>query len=203
MSSRHQRHDEEASERTQLLNQNGNANSHHQSAEGNRDDNDDDKDVEEIKFEDDDEDDPKNWALRWKYLNVLLVFVIGLACPMISSIIAPALGIIGEEFGENSQTVLGAQSGFVCMLGIGPLFFAPMSETFGRRKIFLINLVLFTILQLPIALTKDIYSFIVLRTLSGLFGSVGVANGGGTISDMFQTNERATVLGFYLLGKLS
>ena len=88
------------------------------------------------------------------------------------------------------------------MLGIGPLFFALMSETFGRRKVFLTNLTLFTLVQIPTALAPNVTSFIVLRVLGGLCGSVGVANGGGSISDMFETHERAAVLGVYLLGPL-
>lgn len=155
-----------------------------------------------VEFDEDDPEDPKNWSLTWKYVNVFLVFFIGLVCPMTSSIIAPAVDYIAETFNTTNNITLGAQSGFVCMLGIGPLFFAPMSETFGRRTLFLINLTLFTLLQIPTALAPSIEWFIVLRTLGGLCGSVGVANGGGTISDMFETHERATVLGFYLLGPL-
>ena len=88
------------------------------------------------------------------------------------------------------------------MLGIFPLVLAPMSETFGRRPVFLVNLAIFTLLQIPTALGPNIGSFIALRTLSGVSGSVGVANGGGSVSDLFQTSERATVLGYYLLGPL-
>jgi multidrug resistance protein len=74
--------------------------------------------------------------------------------------------------------------------------------TVGRRIVFLTALVLFTILQIPTALAQSTPSLIALRTITGLCGSVGVANGGGTVSDLFETNERATVLGFYLLGPL-
>lgn len=77
-----------------------------------------------------------------------------------------------------------------------------MSETFGRRTIFLTNLILFTLMQIPTALAPSLPALVALRTVTGLFGSVGVANGGGTISDMFEAKERASVLGFYLLGPL-
>ncbi|KIW35053.1 uncharacterized protein PV07_01779 [Cladophialophora immunda] len=41
-----------------------------------------------------------------------------------------------------------------------------------------------------------------MRTVSGFFGSVGIANGGGTISDMYDPSERAGIFGWYLLGPL-
>lgn len=195
------RHDEEAGERTRLLKKDNDSNAS-RGQDSHQDAGDDENEVEEVGFAENDEQDPKNWPLSRKYLNVFVIFSIALCLPMISSILAPALDDIATAFGTSKMTIIGAQTGFVCMLGIGPLFLAPMSETFGRRKVFLINLVIFTILEIPIALCRDVYSFLILRTLSGLFGSVGVANGGGSISDMFKTNERATVLGFYLLGPL-
>lgn len=57
-------------------------------------------------------------------------------------------------------------------------------------------------MQIPTALSPNIASFIAFRALSGFFGSVGVANGGGSIFDMFDVHERAPVLGFYLTAPL-
>lgn len=109
---------------------------------------------------------------------------------------------ITTEFGTSKKLVLLNQTGFVCMLGIGPLFLAPMSETFGRRTIYMINLVMFTVCQIPVAVAPNLPTFIIFRTLSGFFGSVGVGNGGGSISDMFPPHERAPVLGVYMVAPL-
>ena len=57
-------------------------------------------------------------------------------------------------------------------------------------------------LQIPTAFSPNVESLIVFRTLAGFFGSVGIANGGGTLSDMFQASERAGVYGYYLMGPL-
>lgn len=61
---------------------------------------------------------------------------------------------------------------------------------------------LFAVLQIPSALSPNIETLIAMRTLSGFFGSVGIANGGGSLSDMFEPGERAGVFGYYLLGPL-
>lgn len=60
----------------------------------------------------------------------------------------------------------------------------------------------FTITQIPTALSQNVGQLIGWRTVSGFFGSVGVANGGGTISDMFEPSQRAAIFGWYLLGPL-
>lgn len=123
-------------------------------------------------------------------------------CPLASSILTPASDDLAADYDVPQQSIIGAQSGFVHMLGFGPLLLAPLSETFGRRPIFLTNLAIFTLLQIPTALAPNLPTLIALRTVAGIFGSVGIANGGGTISDLFPAAQRATVLGVYLLGPL-
>lgn len=114
----------------------------------------------------------------------------------------PGINEIAEGLQTSPETVIGATTGFVMMLGLGPLLLAPLSETFGRRVLYLTCFTAFTLLQIPTALSPNIETMIALRTLSGFFGSVGIANGGGTLSDMFPPEERAGVFGWYLLGPL-
>lgn len=114
----------------------------------------------------------------------------------------PGIKQIAESLKTSENQVIGATTGFVVMLGIGPLLLAPLSETFGRRPLYMICFGLFTLLQIPTALAVNVEMLIAFRTISGLFGSVGIANGGGTISDMFAPSERAGVFGWYLLGPL-
>lgn len=93
------------------------------------------------------------------------------------------------------NVVIGATTGFTVMLGFGPLILAPLSETFGRRTLYLSCFSVFTLLQIPTALSPNVETLIAMRVLSGAAGSVGIANGGGTISDMFEPHERAGVYG--------
>lgn len=155
-----------------------------------------------VEFGRKDKEDPHQWSLFWKYLQTFQVFMVAFALPMGGAIFAPAMTDIAGTFSCPKSTVLYGQTGFVVMLGIAPLFHAPMSESFGRRPIYMINLAVYTLLQIATALSPNVASFIAFRTLSGIFGSVGVANGGGTISDMFETRERAKVLGIYLIAPL-
>lgn len=99
---------------------------------------------ETVQFnEDGDDDNPREWPLSRKYFQIAQIFAIALICPMTSSISAAASSQISDDLQTSQKMVLGGQTGFVCMLGIGPLFFAPMSETFGRRNLFVINLSIF------------------------------------------------------------
>lgn len=114
----------------------------------------------------------------------------------------PGIQEIADGLETSPDTVIGATTGYVIMLGLGPLILAPLSETFGRRTLYLSCFTIFSILQIPTAFSPNIETLIAIRTVSGFFGSVGIANGGGTLSDMFPPEERAGVFGWYLLGPL-
>jgi len=157
----------------------------------------------QVRFDKDgDDDNPREWSSRRKTTQVVQIFFLALVCPMAASVFAPAIDQMSESFQTSKQIVLLGQSCFMFGLGTGPLFLAPMSETFGRRPLFVLNLAVFTLLQIPTALAPNVATFIASRTLSGFVGSVGVANGGGSIFDMFETHQRAMVLGVYLIAPL-
>lgn len=155
-----------------------------------------------IKFGEEDKDNPREWEYSEKLANMGVIAVMAVLSPLASSMFTPGIDQIAEGLNTDPETVIGCTTGFVIMLGIGPLIHAPLSETFGRRALYLVCFTAFSLLQIPSALAPNIETLIAVRTLSGFFGSVSIANGGGTISDMCGPDERATVFGWYLLGPL-
>jgi len=83
----------------------------------------------------------------------------------------PGIGEIAKDLGTSSENIVGATTGFVVFLGIGPLILAPLSETFGRRKLYLVCFSIFALLQIPTALSPNVETLIAVRTVSGFFGS--------------------------------
>jgi hypothetical protein len=149
-----------------------------------------------------DPENPRHWSQRTKMTNVAVIAAMSILSPLASSMFTPGIQQIADDLQTTSSVVIGCTTGFVVFLGLGPLILAPLSETFGRRKLYLVCFTFFALLQIPSALAPNIETLIAMRTLSGFFGSVGIANGGGTISDMFVPSSRARVFGWYLLGPL-
>lgn len=83
----------------------------------------------------------------------------------------PGIGEIAKDLNTSDETVVGATTGFVIFLGLGPLLLAPLSETFGRRKLYLSCFSIFALLQVPTALSPNVESLIAVRAISGFFGS--------------------------------
>ena len=91
--------------------------------------------------------------------------------PLASSMFTPGIVQIAQDLNTSSHMVVGATTGFVVFLGIGPLILAPLSETFGRRKLYLICFSVFALLQIPTALSPNVAILITVRCISGFFGS--------------------------------
>lgn len=155
-----------------------------------------------VEFSKEDPEDPHQWPERKKMTIVAVIAVIAVLSPLASSAFTPGINQVADDLGTTLDVAIGAVTGFVVMQGLGPLILAPLSETFGRRALYVWCFGIFTLLQIPAALSPNIECLIAARTVAGFFGSVGVANGAGTLSDMFDKSERAGVFGWYLLGPL-
>lgn len=80
---------------------------------------------------------------------------------------------------------------YVVGYGLGPLLWAPLSEiaSIGRNWVYVPTFALFVILSIPTAVVDNFAGLLVLRFLTGFFGSPCLANGGASVGDM--------VLSFY------
>jgi MFS family permease len=84
----------------------------------------------------------------------------------------PGIRQISESLNTSEEAVIACQTGYVVMLGIGPLVLAPLSETFGRKHLYHVCFTFFTLLQVPAALSLNVAMLITVRTVTGFFGSM-------------------------------
>lgn len=113
-----------------------------------------------------------------------------------SAIYTPSAPEIMERFHVSTQVASLGLSMYVLGYGIGPLLFSPLSEVpvVGRNPPYIYTFGLFVILLVPAALAKNVASFMVLRFLTGFFGSPCLATGGGSLADMFSLLKLPYVL---------
>lgn len=74
-------------------------------------------------------------------------------------------------------------------LALGPMFLGPLSESYGRRPIYLVSFTFFLIWLVPEAAAKNIATMLVGRFLCGLSGSAFMAVAGGTVGDLFNRGQ--------------
>ena len=123
---------------------------------------------------------PKNWSIKTKIACTLTISMTGLASIMMSSMMAPALPLIGTELHMDTfvQPEM-ALSVYVLAIAFGPLVLSPLSERFGRAPILHWANVWFSVWNLTCGFATSKGLLIAARFLTGLVASVGYAVGRG------------------------
>ena len=134
-----------------------------------------DSSSKQIAFADEDPENPRAWPERRKLTNVGIIALMAILSPLASSMFTPGITQIAKDLDASEQEVIATTTGFVIMLGLGPLILAPFSETFGRRAVYIFSFSVFTLLQIPTALSPNIATLIGIRAISGLFGSTSTS----------------------------
>lgn len=75
---------------------------------------------------------------------------------------------------------------------------SPLSETFGRRRVYQISLPIFALFILGSGFAKSIGTLIICRFLAGFWGSPALSIGSATISDVWPPAQRAIPMAAYV-----
>ncbi|KAL8292567.1 hypothetical protein RQP46_001179 [Phenoliferia psychrophenolica] len=130
------------------------------------------------------------WSRRKRWLLTILASVIAFTATFASSLPSGGSAQIKADFhaSEFSNTLV--ISVFVLGYAVGPLFWAPLSEVFGRRPVFIGTFSAYTLLIIPCALAPNIGTLIAVRFLGGTFAACSLTNSGGSIGDLWIPLER-------------
>lgn len=83
----------------------------------------------------------------------------------------------------------------VAFAALGPMLGAPISETIGRRWVFLISMPISLLFTMGAGLSKNFGTLLVCRFLASTFGSPSIAIGAGTIADLWDMHKGGSVAG--------
>ncbi|KAK5116436.1 hypothetical protein LTR62_007983 [Meristemomyces frigidus] len=143
-----------------------------------------------VNFSDGDPLNPYNWSRTKK------IYVVGTSMMMVmnstigSSIASGATVETSQYFHVTNQEQLVLPIS-IYLIGyvLGPLVFAPMSETYGRKSVMIGTFVLFTAFTLACALAPTFASLIVFRFLVGIGSSTPISVVGGIYADIYNTRK--------------
>lgn len=164
----------------------------------NSDENDElDPDIEFVTFVTNDPGNPHNWPLwvRWVYTVLLSILVICVAYG--SACIAGGLGTVSKKYHVGSEVAVLSVSLMVIGFSLGPLIWSPVSDLYGRRVAYFISMGLYTIFNIPCAISPNISGLMVCRFICGVWASSGLCLVGGSIADMFPSSTRGRAIAFF------
>jgi DHA1 family bicyclomycin/chloramphenicol resistance-like MFS transporter len=123
-------------------------------------------------------------------LTITMMSVIGLVA---SDIFLPALPSIVENFhisANQGQSILGS---FLFGIAVMQPLYGPVSDSFGRRKLLLLGIGLFSITSLAIPHATDLHQVLALRVLQAIGACSGITLGRAIVSDLFSKEEASKV----------
>ncbi|KAF2841385.1 putative MFS multidrug transporter, partial [Patellaria atrata CBS 101060] len=146
---------------------------------------------------------PQNFPSLLRWTLITLVSLVTFAAGLSSSMFAPAVPAVMAEF-RSTNAALASFIVTVYVLGLatGPLFFAPLSELYGRLGVQHVGNLGFLLFTVACAEARGLGTLVAYRLLQGIFAAVPLTNGGGIIADMVRQEERGFALAMFTLGLL-
>jgi MFS family permease len=114
-----------------------------------------------------------------------------------SSVITANLEGVSSTFHVSDEVALLTITMFVIGFGVGPLVFAPLSELFGRKPVYVVTLALGVIFIIPCAVAQNIGTLLVCRLIDGIAFSAPMTLVGGTLADLWRNEERGVPMAFF------
>ncbi|KAL3438192.1 putative MFS transporter [Aspergillus tetrazonus] len=151
----------------------------------------------------DDPENPRNWPNSMKWRNTWTVSLFVFISPVSSSMIAPAMQNLGSDLGMQTEIeIYFSMAIFILAYAIGPIFFGPASELYGRVRLLQISNIWYLAWNLGCGFANTKAQLFAFRFLAGIGGSAPLAIGGGAVGDMWSAEERGKAMGVYTLGPL-
>ncbi|KAH8651122.1 putative MFS multidrug transporter [Xylariales sp. PMI_506] len=147
-----------------------------------------------VEFAHDDPRNPQNFSVLKKWLVTSTMTMSVLAICLTSSAYSGSTNELKAQFNVSSEIEVLGVALFVLGFAVGPTLWAPLSELYGRRLIYVTTNGVVTALVAGAAGSQNIATMLVLRFLAGTFGASPLTNAGGAIADMFHHSERGIAM---------
>ncbi|CAK3892116.1 MFS general substrate transporter [Lecanosticta acicola] len=147
-----------------------------------------------VDFSPNDIENPKNWstARRW-YITIVCVSLV-VSATFASSSPSGCIGSISQELNVSTEAANLVTTLFLLGYCFGPLFWAPLSEFYGRRYIFYSTFIAYFAFNFLCAFTPDFAGLLVGRFLTGTFASAALSNAPGVLADLWGPIERGNAM---------
>ncbi|GAA3217638.1 MFS transporter [Actinocorallia longicatena] len=136
---------------------------------------------------------PYKW--RWIALFVILAAeVMDLLDSLVTNIAAPA---IQADLGGGETTIQWLGAAYTLAMAIGLITGGRLGDIFGRKNIYLIGAVGFTLSSIACGIAQSPGQLVAARVAQGLLGAIMLPQGLGMLKEMFDEKEQGQAFGLF------
>ncbi|EPT00306.1 hypothetical protein FOMPIDRAFT_1030567 [Fomitopsis schrenkii] len=148
------------------------------------------------------QDDPREWSNARKYVVVVIICAAAVIAGLGGSLYNPAISEVEADLHASGEQISLTVSLFVLIQGGFPVFWSAISEIQGRKVVYLVSISVCTLGCIVAALSKTINVLIGMRCLQAVGASAVVSIGAATLADLYEPEQRGTMMGIYLCAPL-
>jgi EmrB/QacA subfamily drug resistance transporter len=115
--------------------------------------------------------------------------------PFMISSINIALPVIGKEFNTDAVLLSWVATSYLLAAAVSLVPFGKLADIYGRKRIYMIGMVLFTLTSLLSAVATSASMLIIFRIFQGAGSAMVFATGIAILSSVYPVEERGKVLG--------
>lgn len=158
----------------------------------------------EVVFTENDPENPRNWSRGYRAWVTFCISFTTWTVVLYSTSYTATISGLKQEFGVQSTTVvtLGVTT-YLLGLAAGSLLVAPASELWGRRPVYIVCMIIFTVLVIPSCVATSMAEIILVRFFGALFGAAMISNSAGTVVDISTEETRAMVMSLWSIAPLN
>lgn len=130
-------------------------------------------------------------------LILLILIAAGGASLLSTDLYAPSLPHLPGYFGTDAETVQLTMALNMAAFAVAQLIWGPLSDRYGRRRVFLIGMSVFAVSAVAAAVSQSIGQLLAARILMGAAASVEAVIVLAVIGDIYRSEESAKVYAIY------
>lgn len=136
---------------------------------------------------------------RGRALSLVILGALTSFGPMAIDLYLPAFPDVAQDLGVSVSTVPLTLTAAMLGLGLGQLFYGPLSDRFGRKRPLMVGLILFTVASTACAFAPNFESLLAMRFLQSLGGSAGVVIARAIVRDLYRGKALAQALSIVVM----
>lgn len=111
----------------------------------------------------------------------------------------PSFPALESQFSINRETLLQSIAFYLVASAVSTLFWGPLSDNLGRRRVILTTLALYFIASLGCALSREFSTFLLFRVFQGISASGGMVAGRAMIRDAHNEHDAHRAVAYVMM----